>query len=762
VFAGNEVVTLSVKDVVESETFGSEPIAVSPDGELIAFTVQRGYARRAASGHYGTWHDGWDLRKGIDCDIWVVNTKSGETRDITGRNESNWGAQWSPDGRYLAFFSDRGGITHLFVWTRQSGKPRQVSDVAVRLYSGSTVLRWFSDSKRVLVRIVPEDMSIHDLARVNGDGSIARERNQVGEASRPSVTVYSSPATFKGSLSSQSSKANGLYSAYISIYAADLAEIDVFSGQVRRLVRRAKPTSCWIAPNDSYVAFTDANQDAGRGSAIYDLVVLRMPDLKTRVAAHDIKQSNQGAGDVSWSPNGKTICFLDLDSSQAVCCCLVSVDSGQLRIVPPPGGQSYDQSPPLWDPEGRSVYLSSGNAIWRVSVEIGETKEVARIADRRLTGVVLASEAGRFWSPAGETSMVVRTYDNHSLMCGFYKIDLATGRFSKLIEGHKSYGSGLPLLASGSRNGQHMFYVCEDAANSADIWIADKDFRDTRRLTQLNPRLDRYVMGSSKIVQWESPSGETLRGALLLPAGYEPGKRYPLVVQLYGGAPLSRHLNLFGLNGSWDRISNMQLLATRGYAVLLADTKARPGNPMRDILTTLMPGIDEVIKMGLADPDELGVMGQSYGGYSVLALIVQTDRFKAAIDLAGPGNLISVYGHLRPDGSSGHQDWAEKGQGGMGGTPWQYQQRYVENSPVFYLDAVQTPLLIVHGLADWNSPPFVSDEVFVDLRRLGKQAEYVTYDGENHNILGYANQIDYCNRMIAWFDGHLRKQPHIQ
>src|SRR5439155_4768593 len=136
---------------------------------------------------------------------------------------------------------------------------------------------------------------------------------------------------------------------------------------------------------------------------------------------------------------------------------------------------------------------------------------------------------------------------------------------------------------------------------------------------------------------------------------------------------------------------------------------------------------------GVADPDRLGLFGHSYGGYSTLSLLVQTTRFKAAIAADGYGDLIATYGQMNSDGSAFGVPLAETGQLLMGGTPWQFRERYVENSPVFHLDRVETPLLIVHGANDTVVLPFLADEIFVGLRRLGKEVVYAKYQGEGHS-----------------------------
>jgi dipeptidyl aminopeptidase/acylaminoacyl peptidase len=139
-------------------------------------------------------------------------------------------------------------------------------------------------------------------------------------------------------------------------------------------------------------------------------------------------------------------------------------------------------------------------------------------------------------------------------------------------------------------------------------------------------------------------------------------------------------------------------------------------------------------------------------------LIVQSPRFKAAVMRAGFGNLLASYGHLEPSGANYGLAWAESGQGRMGGNPWEFRERYLENSPILYLDRVATPLLIVHGDQDDAVPAFLADEIFTGLRRLGKPVSYARYVGENHweGTWSYANQVDALGRQIAWFERYLK------
>jgi dipeptidyl aminopeptidase/acylaminoacyl peptidase len=241
---------------------------------------------------------------------------------------------------------------------------------------------------------------------------------------------------------------------------------------------------------------------------------------------------------------------------------------------------------------------------------------------------------------------------------------------------------------------------------------------------------------------------------LLLPSDYQEGKRYPLVVWVYGGSLLSDNFDHFGFAGGPVPV-NAQLLATRGYAVLVPDSPQREGTAMADLAKTVLPGINKVIEMGIAAPERLGVAGQSNGGYSTLALITQTKRFKAAVEMAGFAELLGHYTQMDEDGTAFGISVLEHQLDAMGGTPWEFRDRYIENSPLFYLDRVETPLLIVHGAEDRTVSPFLGDQIFVAMRRLGKETEYAKYEGEDHFPASYANRLDLCTRILTWFDKYL-------
>jgi len=279
------------------------------------------------------------------------------------------------------------------------------------------------------------------------------------------------------------------------------------------------------------------------------------------------------------------------------------------------------------------------------------------------------------------------------------------------------------------------------------------------RVTDLNPSITRRTLGSSRLITWTGRNGEKLGGALLLPPGYEEGRRYPLIVQVYGGSRLSNQVNAFGLVWA-DRYE--QLLATRGYAILEPDSPLRSGTPLSDLAGTVLPGVERVIELGIADSSRLGLMGHSYGGYSTLALLVQTHLFKAAVISGGYSDLFAQYTALREDGVS--IGWTQGDSGGQmrtDGTPWAVQPRYIENSPFFQLDHISAAVLLLHGGADQTVFPQQAASTYSALRRLGKTVTYVRYEGEDHypGTWSTANLTDYWNRVFGWFGQYVGASP---
>lgn len=754
VSAERKLAPLPIEEAAGARALTPVPVDLSPDGQWLAYTaedprahppIQEGGQSFTSTGVPMSWGGG-------KAELWVTNTTTGESIDLNAKGAMSWGGVWSPDGKRVAFYSDRGGQVNLWVWEKSTGRVRQVSQAIARPFFWFELVRWAPDSRKVLCKVLPEGMTLAQAAALL---PTVGPRVAIKDWSKPSVFVLESPTTKAQKEASSTAEPEIVASAFTNSALADLALIDVETGDLKRIVRGAKPRWFSFSPDGSQVGFTTMlGWEANSQQPVLDLQTYSIGEDRTRVLVPRIRQ---GFGiSVSWSPDGKALAYLTGGQRAAGDCFIVPIAGGDPRKCTEGTHPSFadDFRAPLWDQAGKNLYFIGDFAVWKTDLSAGKTSELAKIPAWRITGIVGPVSGGRFWSPDGGRWMVVTTRDDVSKQAGFYRIELGTGRVEKLREESKHYSWSSSFDVSD--DGQHAVWGAQDAAHPPDFWIATADFREVRRVTHVAPVFDQYEMGESRLIEWMSVSGQKLRGTLLLPAGYKEGTRYPLAVFVYGGGLGSNEVNRFGL---WGDIAtfNMQVLATRGYAIFSPDAPLRLGTPLRDLADTVLPGINRVIELGVADPDRLAVMGQSYGSYSVLALLVQTTRFKAAVITAVvESDILAGYLYMNNDGTDG-TGYYEEGQGGMGGTPWQYPNRYYDNSPVYQFDKVETPLLMEHGTMD-SLPLWWPDSTFVALRRLGKKVQYANYAGEGHVVSGYANTVDFWNRRLAFLGEHLAVQ----
>jgi dipeptidyl aminopeptidase/acylaminoacyl peptidase len=182
-----------------------------------------------------------------------------------------------------------------------------------------------------------------------------------------------------------------------------------------------------------------------------------------------------------------------------------------------------------------------------------------------------------------------------------------------------------------------------------------------------------------------------------------------------------------------------------------------PGTPVDDLVSAVIPGVNKTVELGIVDPQRLALSGQSFGGYNTIALLTRTKIFKAAIAMSSATtNIIDGYTSFE-SGLAPWMGYYEEGQGGMKGTPWEFKERYYDNSPIFFLDRIQTPLLLERGATDLISRN--SGNVFNSLRRLGKDVEFLEYDYEEHVVQRPVNVIDFWNRRIDWVNRYLSAKP---
>jgi dipeptidyl aminopeptidase/acylaminoacyl peptidase len=355
--------------------------------------------------------------------------------------------------------------------------------------------------------------------------------------------------------------------------------------------------------------------------------------------------------------------------------------------------------------------------------------------------------------PATSEDLVLESRNDSSKTMGFALVNSRTGVWSQVTNAEQYLGSRQFAVSDVSADRRRIVYLAERANQPADLWVTTDNLTVATRLSSVGASLAAQHFGESRLVRWKAVTGEPITGALLLPAEYVGGRRYPLIIYPYPLAARSNDVYRFGLEGTGTE--NMQVFATRGFAVLAPDAPIHLSDQMRSLADVIVPGADRLIAMGIADSQRIGVIGHSWGGYSVLALLVQSHRFRAAIMRGGYGDLIADYGEMQSTGAAFGQLRLESW---LGSTPWRDLPRYIDNSPVFFLDRIDAPLLIIEGGAETTVAPHEAAEIFADLRRLGKTVEYALYEGENHGEVGwrFANQRDYLVRTIRWFERYLK------
>jgi dipeptidyl aminopeptidase/acylaminoacyl peptidase len=747
---------LSADAILSAVEFADRvPLALSPDGKVLAYSLVSSRRRELhAQTKTADFTDSGVPFEWAYTEIWITEIDSGHSKRIIDAT-SSWGPVWSPDSRRLAFYSDKSGQVQLWIWNRDTSELRRVSDALTHSFFGFEIPQWSRDGKQLLVKLLPEGMTLSESSKLLG-----------GAATAPPSKDGSSGSTARILRSKTESPASsGSDDAWTNEELADLSLIDVTGApKAHRLARRQKIRGYWLSPDSNHVVFTvlKSAHGTGKGTITYDLVITSVNTEKSQVLATNLVMAY--GLNVSWSPDGRWLSFVSVtprnqdQSSKRGECFFISVPDGKVMKALSTDHPDFrhDYRPPAWNSSSTAVFLIGSNEVWKIDVATLTATRVAAIPDRVITEFI-SMGPGRVAEPDAN-SLLVRTYATKTSLSGFYSIDLESGSSYALREEEKWYGRGDEALYDmvATSKAHVLIFGAEDAQHCRDLYVSTDQFKTVRQITNTNPPFQPSLLGRSRMVEYVSDDGQPLRGALLLPAGYRQGTRYPLLTWVYGGGLGSSRINRFGLVGS--TVDNMQFFATRGYAVFFPDAPLRLGSPMEDLAKTVLPGIRRLIALEIVDPERIGIMGHSYGGYSVLCLISQSNIFKAAMASAAAGNLISMYSHLQASGDSFGIRWAEQGQGLMGGNPWEFRERYIGNSPFFYLDKVETPLLLIHGMDDDLVPPYLAEDVFVALRRLGKDAVLAEYQDEKHweGEWSYINQLDYLERVLSWFDRHLK------
>ncbi len=357
----------------------------------------------------------------------------------------------------------------------------------------------------------------------------------------------------------------------------------------------------------------------------------------------------------------------------------------------------------------------------------------------------------RFIQP--DATLMLTHFNEVTKEQGCSTLSLKTGELKTLFTEKKSL-SRRPLKA---KNTNDIVFTKEDFRTFPDLLHSQLDFKKVTRVSNANPQQADYRWGTMEMMEWTSLDGEKLQGLLVKPDNFDPNKKYPLLVNFYERSSdgLYRHRAPYPHRST----INYSYYVNRGYIIFNPDVPYRIGYPGESAYNAVIPGVTKLINEGYIDEERVGVQGHSWGGYQIAHLVTKTNIFKCAESGAPVVNMISAYGGIRWGSGMSRMFQYEQTQSRIGGTLWEYPIRYIENSPIFFADKIETPVLILHNDHDTAVPWYQGIEFFVAMRRLGKPAWMLNYNNEPHWPLKRPNRLDFNLRMQQFFDHYLMDQP---
>lgn len=797
---------LSVDDIFELESQGGYyggPYTFAGNG-MLAFTRAR--PKRDLANHKLEY-----LWGNAGSDVWL-HSSGEEPVNLTRGIEDGagwWAPEWSPDGRYLAMLSTRRGNVHAWVWDVDARELRLLSDRGVD--TGNFRVRPYTwiDGTRLLLPVLPEGeqpvgmrtelatpqiasrewpkviagrestasvldsgVAVDLASRVQGrlllvdvDGATA---STVVDGSTRSIQISprrDAVAFVRAINKYLPQQGEPLPFGVSDRYGLGLAAIDGTPIEINGDISHdILADSLRWSPDGELLAFL-GYPDAGHGVRPR-LYVVNLDSRRSRSLSLDgldaapiVREQER----LEWTGKGQLLVYAaQVEGDQRLAPTMrrdwwvVGVDSGVHNLT-----ASMARAPAeLW-PEpshGGFVGLADGD-VWRIRPN-GAVENLTADFEPSITRLqwpIRGSSGQEQWPRGSETyeRLVFAAGDRRGASRHFV-IDLNTGEIDPLHTPAERAELKAYDPASGSavflRNDHEGFY----------LWRGQAGTNESTPLVAANTFLRDIQPASAQRIEYMGLNGQRLQAWLLLPPDHRDGQLHPLLTWVYAGSMVRdtppASANLASISGL-----NLQIPAAHGYAVLIPSMplgpEGVPDDPMLRLGDGVLPAVDRVVEMGIADPERLYLMGQSFGGYSVYGLVTQTDRFAAAVSLAGLSNLISLYGQF--DARRRYEDYPhenlftmalnESAQARMGGPPWEELDRYLRNSPIFQVDKVNTPLMIIQGDLDYVAIQ-QGEEFFNGLYRQGKRVRFVRYWGEGHSLQSPANIRDMWQRVFEWFD----------
>jgi len=346
--------------------------------------------------------------------------------------------------------------------------------------------------------------------------------------------------------------------------------------------------------------------------------------------------------------------------------------------------------------------------------------------------------------------ILLTAFDDRGKGSGFARLEPG-GKPARLLFGDQAYDR--PAKA---KSADRFLFSAGTFVEFPDYYVSDGSFDPPKKVTDANPQQAEFAWGSRTFIEFKNRKGQKLQGILTLPAGYEKGKRYPMIVYFY--ERLSDTFHQYSMP-TYDDRPHFSFYASNGYLVLQPDIVYEIGKPGTSALDCVTSATRAAIDLGYADPKRIGIQGHSWGGYETSFIATQTDMFACVVTGAPPTNLISFYNELYKSTGTNQSGITERGQVRMGVSPWDNFKLYEDQSAVYSAPKIKAPILILHGTADGAVDWHQGLELYNAGRRLGKKIILLSYPDEQHHLTKKENQVDFQVRMREFFDHYLKGAP---
>lgn len=643
--------------------------------------------------------------------VLLIETISGDQEWLFGDPVQVRGLTWSPDDTQLGYFLMVGGQYQLRVYDIESGNTRSVSLGTTKEISSNSPLIWAPDGSSVLLSLRPEAWA--------------------EEARQAFAVMTSGPVVVQDSRNDFLAwdRVRNLASRQVA------ALVSVSSGSVEEILPEADVQGLRFGESGDFVTYTAVKPqktayERNEGTEYEILKLVLDGSAPESIVAPSERRTNPNwnkAGDAFvYSEEGNVFLRkLEEDST-------ANLTEQHRGSVSEDDSTKMSFSPMRWSPDDQNILMSSQTGWHILSPDDGGLELVLPLEEDEESR---PSRSVQSWSEDGR--YIYFTYSaSDEWQRGLKRLDLQSGVIETMMLDENLYRS-----FNFSDDGGTVIYRMSDGNRPDEIWAASENFSERKQLTDLNSQLADLPLSKTELIEYLDIDGNTLYGILYYPVGYEPGRKYPLVAEIY---------EQFFDNGYNE---NMNLITAQGWFGFRPSVRFEEGFPGEAWLKAVPSAINKLVDRGIVDNDKIGVYGQSYGGYAVNLLITQTDRFAAAANVSGKVNMISFLGDS-PRITTRNYRAAEIGQDRIGATLWEQPQKYIEHSAIMFADRINTPLLMLSGEGDWNVPATNQREMYYALRRLGKEVVWVNYMSGGHGA-GRASSaedfVDHWERMFDWF-----------